>query len=116
MTLSIIEPTASLMVVTVIVTPQMIRVSMIGYLRNAKKTSMYYVITKGGGRGSAKCLCLLTGGRGGRGHAYVIIIWKKKLNSLYDLPNEQDPPISTQSRNWRWRVSLFFSRRYLTIS
>ena len=29
-----------------------------------KGTSMYYVITKGGGRGSAKCLCLLTGGQG----------------------------------------------------
>ena len=28
-------------------------------------TSMYYVSTKGGGRGSAKCLCLLTGGGGG---------------------------------------------------
>ena len=36
-------------------------------------TSMYYVITKGGGRGLAKCLLLLTGGGGGlRGHAYVI--------------------------------------------
>ena len=39
-------------------------------------TSMYYVSTKGGGRGSAKCLLLLTWGEGGlRGHAYVIIFW-----------------------------------------
>ena len=31
-------------------------------------TSMYYVSTKGGGRGSAKCLRLLTGGgRGSKG-------------------------------------------------
>ena len=36
---------------------------------------MHYVITKGGGRGSAKCLLLLT--RGARGHTYVIIVWKK---------------------------------------
>ena len=35
-----------------------------------KGTSMYYVSTKGGGRGSAKCLHLHTGG-GGRGHTYV---------------------------------------------
>ena len=28
----------------------------------SKGTSMYYVSTKGGGRGSAKCLRLLTGG------------------------------------------------------
>ena len=41
-------------------------------------TSMYYVITKGGGRGSAKYLRLLTWGEGGlKGHAYVIIVWKK---------------------------------------
>ena len=40
---------------------------------------MYYVSTKGGGRGSAKCLRLLTeeGGGGLRGHANVIIVWKK---------------------------------------
>ena len=37
---------------------------------------MYYVSKKGGGRGSAKCLLLLTWGEGGlRGHAYVIIFW-----------------------------------------
>ena len=30
-----------------------------------KGTSMYYVITKGGGRRSAKCLCLLAWGEGG---------------------------------------------------
>ena len=43
-----------------------------------KGTSMYYVSKKGGGRGSAKCLLLLTWGEGGlRGHAYVIIVWKK---------------------------------------
>ena len=30
-----------------------------------KGTSMYYVITKGGGMGSAKCLRLLTRGEGG---------------------------------------------------
>ena len=36
---------------------------------------MYYVSTKGGGRGSAICLLLLTWGEGGlRGHAYVIIL------------------------------------------
>ena len=39
----------------------------------ARGTSMYYVSTKGGGMGSAKCLRLLTGG-GARGHTYVIII------------------------------------------
>ena len=44
---------------------------------------MYYVSIKGGGRGSAKCLRLLTGGGGLRGHAYVIIVWKKMLNNLY---------------------------------
>ena len=45
---------------------------------------MYYVSTKGGGRGSAKCLLLLTWGEGGlRGHAYVIIFWKKMLNNLH---------------------------------
>ena len=34
--------------------------------RNVTKgTSIYYVITKGGGRGSAKCLRLLTWGEGG---------------------------------------------------
>ena len=44
----------------------------------AKGTSMYYVSKKGGGRGSAKCLLLLTWGEGGlRGHAYVIVFWKK---------------------------------------
>ena len=37
-------------------------------------TSMYYVSKKGGGRGSAKCLLLLTWGEGGlRDHAYVMI-------------------------------------------
>ena len=30
-------------------------------------TSMYYVSTKGGGRGSAKCLRLLTGGGEAKG-------------------------------------------------
>ena len=46
---------------------------------------MYYVvITKGGGRGSAKCLRLLTWGEGGlRGRASVIIAWKKMLNNLH---------------------------------
>ena len=35
---------------------------------------MYYVSKKGGGRGSAKCLLLLTWGEGGlRDHAYVMI-------------------------------------------
>ena len=37
-------------------------------------TSLYYVSKKRGGRGSAKCLLLLTWGEGGlRGHAYVTI-------------------------------------------
>ena len=37
---------------------------------------MFYVITKGGGRGSAKCLLLLTWGEGGvKSLAYVIIFW-----------------------------------------
>ena len=49
---------------------------------------MYYVSTKGGGRGSAKCLRLLTGGGGGlRGLAYIIIVWKKLLNNLHTLQN-----------------------------
>ena len=43
---------------------------------NDKGTSMYYVSKKGGGRGSAKCLLLLTWGEGGlRDHAYVMIFW-----------------------------------------
>ena len=72
-----------------------------------KGTSMYYVSTKGGGRGSAKCLHLLTA----RGHAYVIIIWKKMLNDLHYLSNlNKKSPISTQSRNWK--ELLFFSGRY----
>ena len=36
-----------------------------------------------GGRGSAKCLRLLRGGGGRRGHAYVIIDWEKMLNNLH---------------------------------
>ena len=41
-------------------------------------TSMYYVSTRGGGRGSAKCLLLLTWGEGGvKTFAYVIIFCKK---------------------------------------
>ena len=36
------------------------------------------------------------GGRGGaRGHTYVIIIWKKMLNNLHNLPN------LNKSRNWK---------------
>ena len=69
---------------------------------------MYYVSTKGGGRGSAKCLRLLTGGGGARGHTYVIIIWKKMLNNLHNLPNLNKN--STQSR--KWKEFLFFSGRY----
>ena len=39
-----------------------------------KGTSMYYVSTKGGGGGPAKCLLLLTWGEGGvKTLAYVII-------------------------------------------
>ena len=44
---------------------------------SSKGTSMYYVSTKGGGRGSAKCLLLLMWEEGGiKGFAYVIIFWK----------------------------------------
>ena len=71
---------------------------------------MYYVSTKGGGRGSAKCLyCLRGGSEGGlRGHAYVIIIWKKMLNNLHYIPNLNKN--STRSSNWK--EFLFFSGRY----
>ena len=57
----------------------------IASINPTKGTSIYYVITKGGGRGSAKCLRLLTWGEGGlRGHAYVIIVWRKILPNLHN--------------------------------
>ena len=39
---------------------------------------IYYVITKGGEGGQAKCLLLLTRGRGVQGHAYVIMSFCEK--------------------------------------
>jgi hypothetical protein len=69
---------------------------------------MYYVSTKGGGRGSAKCLRLLTGGGGGKGSYLRNHSLEKMLNNLHNLPNLNKN--STQSRNWK--EFLFFSGRY----
>ena len=42
---------------------------------------MYYISTKGGREGVSQMLTFAYGGVL-RGHAYVIIVWKKKLNNL----------------------------------
>ena len=68
---------------------------------------------KGGREGVSQMLTFAYGaqGEGARGHAYIIIIWKKMLNDWHFLSNlNKKSPIFTQSRNWK--ELLFFSGRY----
>ena len=68
-------------------------------------TSMYYVSTKGGGGQPNAYVCLL----GARGHNYVIIIWKKILNNLHNLPNLNKNSLLFLSKEF-----LFFSGTFFT--